>query len=140
MSNFTNFSLSFEKGLRANIGKKTVRTKNDNTDMDVMLFLVANGDVKTDRQFSQIINAYFPQKAFEDLKDYGVGDYVRVHFDRFDLAKGISSKGEEVSYISVKANNIELLKKAEKKEAPEPKQQSEKEGLENKKQAWGNKH
>ena len=132
MSNFTNYSLSVEKGLRGNIGKMAVVEKKDGSAfMDVMLFLVANGDNNRDAQ-SQIVNVHFPQEAFEELKSYGVSDYVRVYFDRIDLAKGISKQsGQEALYISVKATGIEMLKKAEKKESSQPEQQQEK--------SWGKK-
>lgn len=129
MNNFTYFSLSAEKGLRGNIGKiREIKTRNG-AYMDVMLFLTANGEASTDDRLIQIVNVHFPEEAFEELKQYKVGDYVRVHFDRIDLTKGIDNKTDEAKlYISAKANNIELLKKAEKKEASssENKKQQEK--------------
>jgi len=134
MSKFTNFSMSTEKGLRGNIGKiTTVAKKNGEVFKDVMLFLVPNGDVNQDEKSSQIVNVHFPQAAFPVLEQYGLQDYVRIHFDRIDLAKGISKKtGEEVLYISVKANDIELLKKAELKETSAPEAEKAKSG-------WGKK-
>lgn len=136
MRNFTNYSLSVEKGLRGNIGKIAVTKKKDGTTfMDVMLFLVANGDNNDDTQY-QVVNAHFPEEAFDELKNYDVRDYVRVYFDRIDLAKDVNKKlGKEALYISVKASGIEMLKKAkkkEKKEATKPIAQPEK-------KAWGKK-
>ena len=133
MSNFTNYSLSVEKGLRGNIGKIAVSEKKDGKSfMDVMIFLVANGDNNDDTQ-SQVVNAHFPEEAFEELKNFAVSDYVRVHFDRIDLAKGVNKQsGKEALYISVKASGIEMLKKAEKKEKTKPAAQLEK-------KAWGKK-
>jgi hypothetical protein len=119
MRNKTYFSLSVEKGLRGNIGKMSlVETSSGDTYMNVMLFLVANNGSITDDRLHQIVNVHFPQAAFETLKTYTIGDYVRICFDRVDLSKGIDTQvGEEKLSISVKANNIELLKKSEKKEA-----------------------
>lgn len=127
----THFSLSVEKGLRGNIGKmREIKTRNG-AYLDMMLFLVANSDAPTDDRLVQIVNAHFPQEAIEVLnKDYEVSDYVRVHFDRIDLTKGIDDKtGEEKLYISAKANGIELLKRTEKKEVslPENKNQQQEE-------------
>jgi hypothetical protein len=118
MRNKTYFSLSVEKGLRGNIGKMSlVETKDNDAYMNVMLFLVANNGSITDDRLHQIVNVHFPKEAFETLKGYDIGDYVRIHFDRIDLSKGIDTQvGEEKLSIAVKANNIELLKKSEKKE------------------------
>ncbi len=118
MRHKTYFSLSVEKGLRGNIGKMSlVETQHSDAIMNVMLFLVANNGSITDDRLHQIVNVHFPKEAFETLKNYAIGDYVRIHFDRIDLSKGIDPQvGEEKLSISVKANNIELLKKSEKKE------------------------
>lgn len=118
MRNKTYFSLSVEKGLRGNIGKMSlVESQNGDATMNVMLFLVANNGSITDDRLHQIVNVHFPKEAFEALKAYTIGDYVRIHFDRIDLSKGIDVQvGEEKLSISVKANNIELLKKSDRKE------------------------
>lgn len=130
MSNYTNYSLSVEKGALGNIGKMTVVERKDHESyMDVMLFLVANGDDTKSDKSEQIVNVHFPTEAFEELKQYGVGDYIRIHFDRIDLAKGVNKAGEASLYISAKANNITLIRKAEKKVSDEPKQ--------SKKSSWG---
>lgn len=122
MSKFTNFSLSVDKGFRGNIGSIADFTKsNGDVIKRVMLYLVPNGEVNQDEQSSQIVNVDFPQEAFEDLAQYSVGDYIRVYYSRIDFAKGISKKtGQEVLYITAKANGVNLLKKAEKKEASKP--------------------
>jgi hypothetical protein len=128
--------LSVEKGLRGNIGKIAVAEKKDGkTFMDVMLFLVPNGDNNEDTQ-SQVVNAHFPEEAFDELKNYDVSDYVRVYFDRIDLAKGINKQsGKEALYISVKASGIEMLKKADKK----VKKEKTKLELQQEKKPWGKK-
>jgi hypothetical protein len=135
MSNFTHFSLSTEKGLRGNIGKITRKEgKNGDVYMDMMIFLAADGDTKSDDQSSQIVNALFPQEAFEALKGYDLNDYVRVHFSRVNFSKGISKKTDaEVLYVSANAEAIELLHKAEKKETKTSDKQQEQKG-------WSKKH
>lgn len=130
MSNFVNYSMSVVKGLRGNIGKMSLSKKKDGTPfMDMMVFLVANGD----NNMSQVVNVHFPEEAFEELKNFDVSDYVRVYFDRIDLAKGINKQsGKEALYITVKASGINMLKKAQKKAAIQPEIQPEK-------KAWGKK-
>lgn len=110
MTNVTSFySLSVEKGLRGNIGKMTVVKKKDGTSfMNVLVFLTANGDGGKE-VFSQAVNAHFTEEVFNELKKYGVSDYVRIYFNRVDLAKG-----KELLHISVKASRIEMLKKSGK--------------------------
>ncbi len=123
MSTFTNFILSVEKGLCGNIGKITHLHSKDSTPfVDVMLFLTATNmnEVNADKQpTTQIVHAYFSQMPFIGADQYKVGDFVRVHFERIDLSKGISDlSGKEVMSIRVKANAIELLRKASKKITP----------------------
>lgn len=119
MTNFTNYSLSVEKGLRGNIGKmRAVAKSNGESFVDMMLFLVPNGNVNQYDKLSQIVNVHFPIEKLQELKQYSLSDYVRIHFDRIDLAKGIhKGTGVEVLYVTAKANRIELLKKAEQKSA-----------------------
>ncbi len=103
------YSLSVEKGLRGNIGKITLVKKKDGTPfMNVLIFLVANGD-GNGNGLSQAVNAYFSEETFNELKEYDVRDYVRIYFNRVDLAKG-----QDSLHISVKAFSIEMLKKSEK--------------------------
>ena len=126
MNAVTYFTLSVEKGIRGNIGRKPEFVeKNGDSFVDVMLFLIPNGD-KNNEQFSQIVNVHFPKEALKELREFGQGDYVRIKFDRIDLAKSISKKTEvEMLYITVKANSIELIRKAPEKEAKTPVQEKE---------------
>lgn len=116
MTNVTSFySLGVEKDLRGNIGKMTVVEKKDGASfMNVLIFLTANGDGSKE-VFSQAVNAHFTEEAFNELKKYDVSDYVRVYFNRVDLAKS-----KESLHISVKASGIEMLKKSGKNENPKP--------------------
>ncbi len=125
MSQFTYFTLSVEKGIRGNLGKAPIfRNHSGDAYADVMLFLVPNGEKKPN-QFSQIVNVHFHlnrnKEVFYQLREFGQGDYVQIGFDRIDLTKGINEKsGQEILYVTVKANSIKLLRKADKKEVLMP--------------------
>lgn len=134
MSQYTHFSLSFKKGLRANIAKMVVKGNGSDRHMEMMLFLVPNSDnneIEPAEKAKQIVNAYFSNNVLSALKEYGVGDYVRIGFDRIGLAKGTHQKtGEAVFSLSVDATSIELLRKApEKKTASKEKHEANVEQL-----------
>ena len=121
MSQFTYFTLNVGKGIRGNLGKAPFfRNKSGDSYADVMLFLLPNGDNNTN-PLKQIVNVHFPKEAWKELQEFGQGDYVQIGFDRIDLAKGISKKTRgEMLYITVKANSIQLVRKAPEKEAKAP--------------------
>jgi hypothetical protein len=112
MSDFTYFSLSVDKGLRGNIGKiSEIKKHLGETYVDMMVFLLPNGNSKTEN-VSHIVNIHFPCEMFLKLRDFFVGDYVRVNFDRIDFSKNTNprAKDEKNLYIIVKATSIELIR------------------------------
>lgn len=125
MSQFTYFTLSVEKGIRGNLGKAPLfRNKSSDSYADVMLFLLPNGDNNTN-PLKQIVNVHFHRsrnkEVFYQLREFGQGDFVQIGFDRIDLTKGINEKSrQEILYVTVKANSIKLLRKADKKEISTP--------------------
>ncbi|MCP4475321.1 MAG: hypothetical protein GY821_12315 [Gammaproteobacteria bacterium] len=123
MSNkYTFFTLSLEKGFRANLGKNPELMKSKDGDpskdyVDMMLFLVPNGAKEINRQqATQIVNARFPTDCFDQLKEtFSCGDYVRINFDRLDFSKSHSMlqlSDNVINYITVYATGITLLSKA----------------------------
>ena len=124
MSTFNYFSLSVDHGLRGNIGKlpvfKTYQGEPHHAEM--MLFLIPNGDQSSqDEKSAQIVNVHFPVEMFVKVRELRVGDYVRIHFERVDLSKGMNHKtGKEESYIIVKAIRVELIRPAIRRSAQQP--------------------
>lgn len=74
MSNYLNYSMSVEKGLFGNIGKKTVSYhRNGKAFMHVMLFLSSTSEEQfadaEKKHLPQIINVHFPEETFSELKN-----------------------------------------------------------------------
>ncbi len=117
MSKTTFYSVSPAKGVPARIGKEPVyKGEGDKAYAEVMLYLIPNGD--EENTLPQIVDGHFPKAAFDELKGYGTGDYVRVGFYRFDIKKKKSQKtGHVETYIKFKVNSIKMIRKAPEKKA-----------------------